>query len=193
MKISNLSKIYKNNLVLNNISYEFEKNNCYLITGVNGCGKSTLIKIILGFVNKNDGLIENNLDYSYIPEKLNIPDNVKVIDYLELMKETRNCSNDKMMYLIDYFELNNHLDKKIKSLSKGTYQKLLIIQALMNEASLIILDEVLNGLDYYMQQKLLDLIKRLIKGRIIIVVTHYEKYFLDVATKIIRIENGKII
>ncbi len=193
MKISNLSKIYKNNLVLNNISYEFEKNNCYLITGVNGCGKSTLIKIILGFVNKNDGLIENNLDYSYIPEKLNIPDNVKVIDYLELMKEIRNCSNDKMMYLIDYFELNNHLDKKIKSLSKGTYQKLLIIQALMNEASLIILDEVLNGLDYYMQQKLLDLIKRLIKGRIIIVVTHYEKYFLDVATKIIRIENGKII
>ena len=92
----------------------------------------------------------------YVPEKIILPSNVKVVDFLNLLGLLKGMTKEEVKIKLD-FELNrwNLAEKrnsKIGSLSKGMTQKIVIIQALLNEPNLIVFDEVLNGLDIRMKK-----------------------------------------
>ena len=115
IRCQNITKSFGNNLVLDNFNYMFSSDNINFITGANGIGKSTLISCILEFL-KCDGVISSNVGkVVYQPEKVVLPDYIKLKDYLILIgKIHRIDCNDKMLELIKLFGLEKVLEKSIK-------------------------------------------------------------------------------
>ena len=187
IEVRNLDKKYRGKKVIDNYSHVFTKGKCIMIMGENGSGKSTLLKIILGLVHKTSGVINNPFkSISYVPEKINLPMNVKVIDFLNVLRDIKNCNKDKIDYLLDYFEITFAKEYKLRELSKGMMQKVLIIQALMADSCVYVFDEVLNGLDKKMQDKFLkyiDVLKG--SGALILITSHYSSIYQDVIDEVV--------
>ncbi len=191
IRCQNITKSFGNNLVLDNFNYMFSSDNINFITGANGIGKSTLISCILEFL-KCDGVISSNVGkVVYQPEKVVLPDYIKLKDYLILIgKIHRIDCNDKMLELIKLFGLEKVLEKDLIKLSKGMRQKVLLIQTLMIEADAYFFDEPLSGLDPLSQQKLIgELNKLLEKEKLIIIVTHFIEQYSMNNKKIVNLNN----
>ncbi|MBQ8292612.1 MAG: ATP-binding cassette domain-containing protein [Bacilli bacterium] len=184
IKCYNLTKSFKNNLVLNSFNCEFTSNSINFITGSNGSGKSTLISCILEFLNYN-GVITTNLEKIVNqPEKVILPDYIKVIDYLKIIgKVHKQLDINKINKLLNLFGIEKIVNKDIIQLSKGMKQKILLIQSLMIEADGYIFDEPLSGLDPLSQQKFVSIIEELFKkNKLIIIVTHFLEQY-DISNK----------
>lgn len=194
IKLIDIKKRYRNNIVLDGITYEFKPGLCYMLNGSNGAGKSTLLKIIMGLVYPSSGIVDiNNLMIGFVPEKLIMPLNLKITEFLNQIALIKNDNIDNVNYYLKLWLLDNAKDLKLKELSKGMLQKVLITQALLGNPDVIIFDEALNGLDKIMQKKLIEIINNLKKeNKIVIISTHYEDYFKEVVNIRLRIENGKI-
>ncbi|MBO4623176.1 MAG: ABC transporter ATP-binding protein [Bacilli bacterium] len=182
IEINNIIKYYGKNKVLDIDSFVFYKSNFYLLIGENGAGKSTLIKIITGLVKPTKGsiLVLSKL-ISYVPERFSFPLNIKVYDFLDNLCRVRININrkDKIEALLNEWKIDKN--KLIGELSKGMKQKLLIIQAIIEDVDLYIFDEPLNGLDPSSQAFFLNTLKRLKDlGKTVILCTHYDKYYNDI-------------
>ena len=191
IRCQNITKSFGNNLVIDNFNYMFSSDNINFITGANGIGKSTLISCILEFL-KCDGVISSNVGkVVYQPEKVVLPDYIKLKDYLILIgKIHRIDCNDKMLELIKLFGLEKVLEKDLIKLSKGMRQKVLLIQTLMIDADAYFFDEPLSGLDPLSQQKLIgELNKLLEKEKLIIIVTHFIEQYSMNNKKIVNLNN----
>ena len=106
LKIDNLIKKYQNNIILNNISYDFSGNKIYLIRGDNGSGKSTLIKILTKISFKSSGNVVNDSKISYLPDNFMLPKLTKTKNFLLNFTD-----NSKL--LDEYIKI--HTNKKQKS------------------------------------------------------------------------------
>jgi ABC-type multidrug transport system ATPase subunit len=193
-----VGKAFGKHVVLKQINYKFKKGFCYLLTGENGSGKSTLIKNILKLNRVTIGeIVMNSKRIGYVPEKISFPEFVKVAPFLQrlaLIKgiDEKNCSEIIEGYLHQWGLIEAKY-QFIKNLSKGMVQKVLIIQALLNNPEILIFDEPLNGLDEEAQKQFMDLVyeqKRFSKT--IIISTHYPKNYDQVADIQIQIVNKSI-
>ena len=192
IQINNLSKVYNKNSILDNLTINIDNNYIYLIIGSNGSGKSTLLKCINNLVSYY-GTIDIKGSISYMPESINLPDNLKVNDFLNLLIGIKNKTFNNLNYLIDAFKLNDHLYKNISKLSFGTKQKILLVITLLEDSDIYLFDEPLNGLDNESIKIYLDEIKKLNqKGKLIIIVTHEEDRIKLDNIKVIKLKTGKI-
>ena len=192
----NVTKKYKNKVILDKISLSLEIGKCYMLVGGNGSGKSTLIKLILGLIYPNSGvIIKSNIKIGYVPERYNLPEFIKIDKFINLLSDVRK-NNIQVNLLNEYyniFDLGNNQNLKIKELSKGMLQKTVIIQALINDPDLYIFDEALNGLDPKMQDVLLKIINDLKKkNKTIIITSHYPKLYKESVDIIYEIKSNKI-
>lgn len=192
IQINNLSKVYNKNAILDNLTININNNYIYLIIGNNGSGKSTLLKCINNLVSYQ-GTINIKGSISYMPESINLPDNLKVNDFLNLLISIKNKTFNNLNYLIDVFKLNDHLYKNISKLSFGTKQKILLVITLLEDSDIYLFDEPLNGLDNESIKIFLDEINKLYqKGKLIIIVTHEEDRIKLDKIKVIKLKSGKI-
>lgn len=199
IEIVNVTKKYGNNIVLDNIDLIIKKGTFNLFIGQNGSGKSTTIKLILGFLRlkKNDTgkiYVKTN-KISYVPEKVMIPPYVTIkeflIDLLNLRSDGIIEGINNIKEYVEYFDLNPN--QSISSLSKGMRQKVGIIQAILNDNDLIILDEPSSGLDIESIDKLKNILKKLKeKGKTIIVSTHNMDYYKELYDKIYEFSDKKL-
>ena len=189
IEIYNLQKYYHKKLVLSIDYLHFEKGKVYLLVGFNGSGKSTLLKSILKIIDYKGKIEVNTSKIGFLPERF--PE-VSYISALSFLKGLIIDENEENIY--KYAKLFNiNLNLSISNMSKGNLQKVMIVQAIMNNASLMIFDEPLNGLDPKMQDVFINIIKELKnENRCIIITTHYLKYYENVLDEIIYLENGKI-
>ncbi len=198
IKLENISKKYVHKEVLKDINYTFEEGKCYMIIGSNGSGKSTLIKIILDLVKPDSGKVEmRNYSIGYVPEKYYLAEFLSIETFLMMMGRLRcreeNKLKERMEYLLTFWEILGARHKKIKELSKGMMQKVVLIQAMLTNPDVYILDEALNGLDSAMQTKLINFLdKEKEKGKIIIITSHYPKLYQKMVDIVIEIKNGKL-
>ena len=192
VSVQNLHKRFNKNVVLNGIDLEISSGGIFAILGPNGSGKTTLIKSILGMVIPNKGTIEvlgNNIkksaDYrneiDYLPQIANFPNNLKVRELIRMIKDIRG-NNSEAMSLIETFQLEPFLNKKLGTLSGGTKQKVNIVLAFMFDRPIIILDEPTTGLDPISLIHLKELIqKEKAKGKTIIITSHIMSFVEEVA------------
>lgn len=188
-KLEYITKKYKDNIVLNNISLELNESNLYILTGINGSGKSTLIKIIAKIIFKNSGNIISDESIAYLPDKYNLPSLMSVKRFII---EVLNLYRIKEDYrkIMEKFELPNKL---IGSLSKGNYQKLGLFFLFYNNKDIYVLDEPLDGLDDFAKGLFKELIKeKLEQNKKIIISLHNKNMFNDLNPKIYNIKEGKI-
>ncbi len=192
----NVSKTYQHPVLIN-IDYTFEENSTYLIVGENGSGKSTLIKLIIGLIKPSNGYISKvTKKTSYVPDVFIFPEFLKIKDFfsnlLYLINYPNKISEEEILDSYKLWDLDK--TKKMNELSKGMRQKVVLIQAFLNEADLYIFDEPLNGLDKNMRDVFFKEIKRLQnKKKTIIIISHEITAFDGVYNYKLEIKDGRIV
>src|SRR5438045_1160967 len=157
--VSNLTKNFGKLKALDDVSLTCNKGECIALIGPNGSGKTTLIKCILGMVVPDNGFITFNgkniihdwkyrKDLGYMPQIGRYPDNMTVEQVIKMIKNIRRQHNKALdEELIEQFQLNKILKKRMRTLSGGTRQKVSASLALLFNSDVLILDEPTAGLD----------------------------------------------
>jgi len=140
-----------NNIILDKISLTLNKQEITTLVGVNGGGKTSLARLIIGALKPSSGKIiyKNNPKINYLPQKVNI-DNTIIIDGLSFLKLfNSNIEKNPNFYLwTERLKINNLLASPINKLSLGQLQKLLLIQAVCSDIDVLILDEPTQYMDF---------------------------------------------
>lgn len=203
ISIQNLNKSFSHFSVLKNISIQIASGQSVAILGPNGSGKTTLIKSILGLVIPDTGSIfinnVTNSDYiikkqiAYLPQSIKFPENITVIELVNIIQDLRNQKASNFEQLIEIFSLKNILHRKIKNLSGGTKQKVNIVIALMfEEPSVLILDEPTVGLDPSSRIKLKQWLLDHKNNKTILLCTHILSDIEELCEYLIFILEGHI-
>ncbi|MCC0643415.1 MULTISPECIES: ABC transporter ATP-binding protein [unclassified Clostridioides] len=210
LKISNISKSYKNKKVVNNISFEVNDGEIFGFIGHNGAGKTTTIKAIVGIHDFEGGEIlinsksikkqsvECKKEMAYIPDNPDLYEALTGIQYLNFIADIFEVDKKEREELIKYysnkFEINKALGDLISSYSHGMKQKLAIISALIHNPKILILDEPFVGLDPKASFILKEIMKEFCKkGGCIFFSTHVLEVAEKICDKIAIIKDGNII
>jgi len=198
IKVKNLVKKYDDRLIFDDISLDIMKGESIALTGHNGMGKSTLIKILCGLTSITSGEVirDKNLKFNYIPENFS-PLNIKAGEYIKLIGEIEGISKDdfvkKTNYLYKEFNLENMINISMKNLSKGTLQKISVVQALLSKPDILLLDEPLSGQDSDSQKTFIRMVRELIKDGVTVIMSCHELFLIDqLSSRILQVKDSKI-
>lgn len=193
IEINNLTKKYKHRYIFNQYNLTIDNQHCNIISGCNGSGKTTLIKCITQMI-KYKGKIENEYQYVYMPDYVNLPKSTKLHTFLKLISEVVKVNKrNTFKYYLKEFNLLSHLHKKIKSLSLGTKQKIILIKTLIEDVDIYIFDEPLNGLDDQSIDIFNSEINKLLKEeKLVIIICHNKERIHVDNTMYIKIGNENI-
>ena len=144
------------------------------VVGAVRTGKSTFIKCLLDEVKYQGSINLNNKKISYAPERLNLPEYIKMYDFLLLISKINGLKeNTKIDQYLETFEILKYKNYQIGKLSNGTKRKIVIIQALINNSDIYIFDEPLTGLDENSKNSFIKELRKFKKNnKIIIIATH---------------------
>lgn len=205
IELKNVTKEFDKVEIIKNISLEFETGKIYGLYGRNGSGKSVLMKLICGFLIPTKGkVLINGKDFN---AKNEYPDNLRAViekpsffpeltgfENLKLLAKIQNKINDEeIIKALDLVNLIDEKDKKYSKYSLGMKQKLAIAQAIMEDPSILILDEPFNGIEEKSVEKITKILKEEAKnGKTIIFSTHIKEDLENLADIIYKIDNGTI-
>ncbi len=206
IEIKNLTKKFNKFTALNQVNIRFNDGHSVALIGPNGCGKTTLIKCILGLnvVEDGDILVNNESvkehylyrkNIGYMPQIGRYPENMTIAQTIQMIKDTRKVSENELdTELLEAFELESIFDKKMRTLSGGTTQKVSAVLAFLFNPNIIILDEPTAGLDPLASEILKNkIIKEKNKGKLIIITSHLLSELDDIVSEIVFMNEGKVI
>lgn len=198
---------------LNSVSIKFRKSEFVCILGPSGSGKTTLLNVLGGLDNYDDGdLIINgkstrkfkskdwdeyrNNVIGFIFQSYNLIGHISVLANVELSLKLSSVPKkerrQKALEVLEKVGLKNHIHKKPNELSGGQMQRVAIARSLVNNPEIILADEPTGALDTKTSKDIMDLIKKVSKGKLVIMVTHNESLAKEYATRIINLKDGKI-
>ena len=205
LKIENVSKTFEN-FSLNNINIMLEPGKIMGIIGDNGSGKTSIINLIMGLYKPSSGKIElngNNVekdpvgyknDIGFVYDNLSFYPNLKLKDYKKIIAMFyKNFDEEVYDMYFDNFNLDS--EEKIKNLSKGQCEKVMISTALSHHAKLLILDEPIYGLEKTVRKELIRIFKDYIKREngSVIISTHNVSELEEIYDQIVYLEKGNIL
>jgi len=202
----NITKSFGKVKALNDISVSFTEGECIALLGPNGCGKTTLIKSILGMVVPEKGDIEFNgqsiskqwqyrSKIGYMPQIGRYPENMTIANVIDMMKDIR---KDTAVHLdeelIASFGLHELMDKKMHTLSGGTRQKVSACLAFLFSPDVLILDEPTAGLDPVSSEKLKKkIVLEKEKGKLILITSHVLSELDGLITEVFYMQDGRLL
>jgi Cu-processing system ATP-binding protein len=202
----NITKSFGKVKALNDISVSFTEGECIALLGPNGCGKTTLIKSILGMVVPEKGDIEFNgqsiskqwqyrSKIGYMPQIGRYPENMTIANVIDMMKDIR---KDTAVHLdeelIASFGLHELMDKKMHTLSGGTRQKVSACLAFLFSPDVLILDEPTAGLDPVSSEKLKKkIVLEKEKGKLILITSHVLSELDELITEVFYMQDGRLL
>ncbi len=187
--IENLSLKYGNNPILENISLTIEAGDLVMVIGPNGAGKTTLIKCTLGLVKPDSGTVKivglknqesKKLKIGYVPQKPAFEKDfpATVLEVLDLMliyqKYGRVEKRNLIENTISNLRIEKLLNEKIGDLSGGELQKVMLARSILNTPDLLVLDELISGIDIANEAILYSMVNELNQnhGTTVIMITH---------------------
>lgn len=214
LTLKNIKKIYEqgDEAVLYDINLTFNKNEFVSILGCSGAGKSTLLNIIGGLDDKTSGKLlingkdiykrdDLNLDYyrknnvGFIFQNYNLIEHLTVYENVMLPLLLTNSKNKhkRVLKILDKTGLKGKKNSKICDLSGGQKQRVAISRALINNPDIILADEPTGALDYKTGYEIINLIKKLSKNKLVIMVTHNKVLAKKYSSRIIYLDKGRVI
>ncbi|MBQ3101490.1 ABC transporter ATP-binding protein [bacterium] len=195
IKLENLTLSVENNLtIFKNANIEIPKNKITVLVGLNGVGKTTLLKIIAGILKPQNGkVIKKSKELFYLPQRIKYPKGITLFEYIESSFYKKNWKwflnseeKQKIEETLELLELSDKKDTFIENLSSGELQKANIALGLVSDADTLLLDEPTSNMDLINQIKVLDILKKLTnQGITCLVVLHdinlgasYGDYFI---------------
>ena len=203
--IQNITKSYDNHLVINNINFNVKKGEILGLLGLNGAGKSTIMKMICSYVQPNSGEIficEKNIakhpngtkkKIGYLSENNPLYQDMYVSEFLSFISNLYNLKKKNFKNVIELTGIKGIENKKIKFLSAGQKKRIGIAQAILHEPEVIILDEPTATLDPNQKNEIHQLIKKLGSNKSILFSTHLLEEAEKICDRIIILHNNIII
>ena len=211
IRVRNVKKTYGKLVALDRVSFDVEQATCYALLGPNGAGKTTMMKMIYGKCVR-DPIPESSIRvFGFDPDKqeldiktlsgivpqednidqeLNVKQNLDV--YANFYGIQKKEAEERIYRLLDFMELTDKKQAKIRELSGGMKRRLLIVRALLNEPKLLILDEPTTGLDPQVRHLIWDKVRQLKKdGTTVLLTTHYMEEAFALADTILILHEGK--
>ena len=205
VEVKNVTKRFKDNTVLNNVNITFESGKIYGLLGRNGSGKSVLLKLLCGFYNPDQGeilydgvnIVGDNIfppNTRALIEKPNFLPDLTGMENLKLLASIQNrIKVNDILKIVEQLNLKNDINKKYKTYSLGTTQKLGIAQVLMENPDVIILDEPLNGVENETANKIRKLLlSKKNEGKLIIIASHIKDDFDAIIDEVYEFDNGNV-
>jgi len=201
IEVKNLSKRFNFKQVLKDVSFTVKKNEITCLIGVNGTGKSTTMKTILGLVpfNKGDIVIDGvsikekrSGNISFVPDHLTMPLHLTIAEAFQFMKDYYSIWNqDRADELLAYFKLN--ASQKLNTLSRGNAAKVSLILGLSLNTDYILLDEPFLGIDLFAKEKIRELFStHFLEGRGILLTTHEIDEVEHLIDRVVILNDGVI-
>ena len=192
LNIEHISKVYGEKVIFDDISCGIQEGEKIGIIGINGTGKSTLLKILAGLEEGDEGqvIMQNGVRMAYLPQNPQFPADSTVLDYVADGRWHKEWGTESEAgNVLNKLGLTDH-QAKISHLSGGQKKRAALARILVNPSDILILDEPTNHLDGEMVSWLEDYLIRF-KG-VLIMVTH-DRYFLDrVSNRILEISHGSL-
>ncbi len=208
VKVESLTKIYDTQRAVNDISFELKKGEIVGFLGPNGAGKSTTMKIITTYLPPTMGrvsvcgydvtqdAIEVRKRIGYLPESNPLYYEMYIREYLEFTAGIHNLGGNRkarIEEMIAMTGLTKEAGKKIGALSKGYKQRVGLAQAMLHDPEVLILDEPTSGLDPNQIIEIRELIKKSAGEKTILLSTHIMQEVQAMCSRVIIINNGKIV
>lgn len=205
IKVTTVSKTYKTQKALDNVSFSADKGEIIGFLGPNGAGKSTMMKILTGFIKPNSGKVfvdeidvlktplEAQKTIGYLPEHNPLYAEMYVREYLQFQAAIFKADPNQIEGCIEQVGLTTEVHKKIHQLSKGYQQRVGLAAAILHHPKVLILDEPTTGLDPNQLIEIRALIKQLGKDKTVLFSTHIMQEVEAVCDRVIIIQKGKII
>lgn len=191
LKAKQLTKSYNGNIVLNNLSIDFDDNKVNVIKGASGCGKTTLLRILAGLTEKDGGETEGfagkKISLAFQEDRL--LKELNPVKNISLVLEKRISAENIKADLLSVGLTKTDLEKPCASFSGGMARRVAVVRAVMYPSKIILLDEPFKGLDDASKIKVSKYLAEKIKNRTVIAVTHDEEDFNGFDCKIININN----
>ena len=209
ISVSNLSRSYGSTLAVDNVSFEITSGEVVGLLGHNGAGKTTIMKMITGFIEPSSGSVEvdglalgeNTVGIQkkigYLPENCPVWPEMRVTDYLiyqaklHLVEEA--MIGSLVSEAIEKTRLTEKATARIDTLSRGYRQRVGVAQALLHKPDILILDEPTNGLDPNQILQMRELIKELAKSSTVIVSTHVLQEVQAICERVLIMRGGELV
>lgn len=202
LQVRNLKKSYGEHQVLNGLSFDVEGGKIVGLLGPNGCGKTSMIKSIVGLINDYEGdiLIKGNKPgveskeiVAYLPEKSFLAPWMTPKHAIDYMADFyKNFDKEKAIGMANTFQLP--MKQKIKTMSKGQQEKLQLLLVMSRNADIYILDEPLGGVDLVSREFILDTImKNHSENSTILLSTHLIYDIEKVLDRVLMVKDGDLV
>ena len=209
IELKNVTKSFGDNVILKDFDFKVKKDEFLTILGPSGCGKTTILRLIGGFEEPDEGKILFNGEditnkeayerkintvfqkYALFPH-MNVYKNIAF--GLNIKKMDKNLIKEKVKEVLKLVNLSGFENREIESLSGGQQQRIAIARALVNEPEVLLLDEPLGALDLKLRQAMQIELKRIQKsvGITFIYVTHDQEEALSMSDTVVVLNDGEI-
>lgn len=188
---NHISKSINHKEIINDLSITIPKYSITHIQGHNGTGKTITLQLLAKLIRPTTGNIKVNGSISYAPDYLPNDLNLTVGEYLSFIRQLNHIPiNDQVLNdMISKMQLEPFLSHRIKNCSKGTQQKVNLIQCLTTKADVYLFDEPFNGLDQSSLAYLLSQLKLFKNKATIILTSHDSRIYHDIITHTFDLEN----
>jgi len=206
LDVSSVVKKFGEKTAVDHISFKLEKPGVFGLLGTNGAGKTTIIRMILGILEKDGGSIQWNgrpvtretVKFGYLPEERGLYPKAKIVEQLSYFGKLRGMDGNSVKKVIsnwfDRLNVSEYSNSTAEQLSKGNQQKIQFITALLHDPELIILDEPLSGLDPVNTDLFKSVIYELVeKGKFIIMSSHQMQSIEDYCEDLIILKDGQTV
>ncbi|KGR76954.1 ATP-binding cassette domain-containing protein [Ureibacillus sinduriensis] len=202
IEVKNVKKKYGKKLVLDNLSFTAAKGEITCLIGINGVGKTTIMKTIMALTPINSGEIlidgekirkESFEKITFIPDTITMLPQMKISDAFEFMADFyKNWNTQRGEELLHFFKLDPN--ERIADLSKGNMAKVNLLLGLALDVEYLLMDEPFSGIDIFSREQIAEVFtSHLIEDRGVIITTHEINDIEHLIDKAVLIENGKVV
>ena len=202
IQIAHLSKSYGKHLVLDDVSLEVPRGKIVGLLGANGCGKTTLMKIITGLIHDYSGTVQidghrpgafSKAEVAFLSERTYLPDWFKMTDAIDYFEDFfADFDRAKAIELTKRLNVDPH--QKLKTMSKGQKERLQLILVMSRRAKLYVMDEPLGGVDPAARSVILDIImKNYSENATLLISTHLVHDFEQSFHHVIILGHGRVL
>lgn len=207
MEVTGISKKYGKKHILTDISFRAEEGKCIGIIGANGCGKSTLFRILAGVEKADKGTVaiegkpltfgKENLSgfIGYVPQENSLMEELSVKDNIDLFAALGKGQVEKEYIdgLCNRFSVTGFMKEKVAKLSGGMKKRVSIVCALMNHPKVLIMDEPSAALDLVFKKELKECMRAFTSEGGIVLLSSHDKGEIEACDELYVIQNGTIV